>query len=132
MIPFGESPSQHENQERMGPNPYLVGLGIILLELSENQLFDEWLRDKNVEIPRENTIERSIRGKAWLEEIVARTRMSEQYAYVVQLCLTCAFNPVPRSQKLINEGFREAVYSQILVPLEKEYLNIKKDLEIVT
>ena len=79
----------------------------------------------------ENTIDKSILGKAWLEEIVARTRMSQEYAHVVQLCLTSAFYPVPSSTALVNERFREVVYHQILLPLEREYFQVKKELEIL-
>lgn len=131
-IPFPNVSSRRPNLGNLGPNPYLVGLGIILLELSENKSFDEWLSGRDDCIFPEDNIAKSMLGKAWLEEIVAGSRMSEQYTYVVQLCLTSTFCPVPSSTMLGNEGFREAVFCHILRPLEREYHNLTKELEFLT
>ena len=131
MISFQESPLTHENKDDLGPNPYLVGLGIILLELSEDKSFHEWLSRRNDNILPENTINKSILGQTWLKEILSRTRMSEQYIDIILLCLTSVFYPILPSTALDNEEFREAVYHKILLPLEKEYFKTGKELEIL-
>jgi hypothetical protein len=109
-----------------GQNPYLVALGIILLELSQKKLFSEWLDSKSISRP-DDIISKSARAWDWLRESLMGHghTISEDYAAVVQLCLFSTFNPVPRRVDLCDEEFREAVYRFILYPLEKEYMTVK-------
>jgi hypothetical protein len=46
MINFTNSSRCHDTQASFGPNPYLVALGIILLELSEKRSFLEWIKSR--------------------------------------------------------------------------------------
>lgn len=122
----------HKNKTSFGINPYLVGLGIILLELSENRSLHDWLKDRNDNTLPETILDRFVLGRKWLADAVGRKKMSDQYASVVQLCLNSTFDPVPSSTELDDEGFRKAVYDQILLPLGREYVNVKEKLQILT
>lgn len=132
MISFGGSLSVHKNKTSFGINSYLVGLGIILLELSENRSLHDWLKDRNDNTLPETILDKFVLGRKWLADAVGRKKMSDQYASVVQLCLNSTFDPVPSSTELDDEGFRKAVYDQILLPLGREYVNVKEKLQILT
>ena len=47
--------------------------------------------------------------------------MSEEYACAVQHCLSSVFIPVQLKKTLAEEGFREAVFRDIVHRLEREY-----------
>jgi hypothetical protein len=70
-------------------------------------------------------------GRAWLQENVTRRRISQEYAQVIQSCLTSAFFPVPSGMSLVDKDFREAVYHQIVIPLEREYLQVQNKLKLL-
>lgn len=124
IIKFDESlalsPTTHTNFL----NPYLVALGIILLELSEGISFLEWVSGRNdISLQTDDILNKADVASKWLEESKDAKHMSEAYAEVVRLCLECSFMPVqPKSQRtLSNERFREEVYRDVVQQLEKVY-----------
>jgi hypothetical protein len=130
MIKFGNSSPLDDVQGKFGPNPYLVALGIILLELAEKKCFLEWISHRNDINPPEKVVDRAIIAREWLSEALATRTVSDDYAAVVQICLLSSFTPVQLRTTLTNESFREAVCHQILTPLENEYSIVKKNFEM--
>jgi hypothetical protein len=128
-VSLQDAPSLHVNQSIFKVNPFLVGLGIILLELSVNMSFQEWrTRNKSTD----DTTDMASLGRAWLREISSRKGVSDEYALVVQRCLTSAFGTYTPTLELADSGFREIVYREILLPLEAEYIAVKEPLKIVS
>lgn len=123
IIKFDESSASSPNTHANFLNPYLVALGIILLELSEGIPFLEWINGRNdISLQSNDILNRADIASKWLEESKDAKHMSETYADVVRLCLECSFTLVQPSQRtLTNEKFREAVYRGVVQQLEKVY-----------
>jgi hypothetical protein len=120
IIQLGDSTAAQDGQVRFVLNPYLVSLGIILLELSERKSFHEWLKGRqNTTLP-DNVIGKATIAWDWFDE--ACWNMSEEYAIAVQYCLKSSFIPVQATKTLSDEGFREAVYRDIVSRLQREYI----------
>jgi len=128
MVNFDKSYQSISTQSSFGLNPYLVALGIILLELSERKSFIE--RINGNEDITDNVIAKAIVAFDWFEEV--RGDMSANYATVVHHCLKSSFIPVPAKMSLANEGFRGAVYRDIVQRLEAEYDTFTKPLQIIS
>lgn len=112
-------------------NPYLVHLGIILLELSERKSFHEWINSRINTVVPETVISKAMAALEWFQE-EAYWNMSEEYAIVVQHCLKSSFIPVQPNLSLVDEGFRDVVYRDIVHRLEKEYFTVMTPLKIST
>ena len=121
MINFDQPHALHHSPTKFGLNPYLVSLGIILLELSERKSFIEWLNGRDVTTPPEGVVDKAMTAYDWFEEVCIRRNMSERYANVVHLCLKSAFPSIQMRPTFADEGFRDAVYHEIVRPLEVEY-----------
>jgi hypothetical protein len=119
-IQLGESTAAQDDQVSFVLNPYLVSLGIILLELSERKSFHEWLRGRQDPGLPDNITGKAIIAWDWFDE--AYWNMSEEYAIAVQHCLKSSFIPVQAKKTLSDEGFREAVYRDIVSRLQREYI----------
>ena len=102
-----------------GLNPYLLALGIILIELSERKSFSQWIQENGSREVSDNVLEKAQIGWEWFDE--AYGNMSEEYACAVQHCLSCVFIPVQHKKTLADEGFREAVFRDVVHRLEREY-----------
>lgn len=110
-------------------NPYLVALGIILLELSERKSFSEWVDGRDdIQLQSHDVVDKARAGLVWLLEDGAYENMSEDYAQVVQQCLTCCFTPVQPRRTLTEEKFREVVYRDIVRRLEMEWVTVTTPL----
>lgn len=119
MVESCQSITSADTKRSFGPNPYLVALGIILLELSERKSFSLWIQEKGHYEFSDNVIEKAQIASEWLDE--AYGNMSEEYACAVQHCLSSVFIPVQPRKTLEDEGFREAVFRDIVHRLEREY-----------
>jgi len=103
-------------------NPYLVALGIVLLELSEGKLLEVWLKDRSdITFDGTNVLDRANAARTWLMEDAKTTNKIEAYAKVITRCLDCSFNPPVQIKTLTNASFREAVYRDIVFQLERMY-----------
>jgi len=129
-VKFATPPATEKRCDSFTPNPYLVALGIIFLELSQKKLFSGWLKTRNWDLPEE-VMNRANYAIAWLKEAFNQGKIDRSYATIVQRCLTSAFDPVVCSNSLEDEELREAVYHKILEPLKKEYLIAKNKLTII-
>jgi hypothetical protein len=131
MIKLGSGSVEVDDpQPTFALNPYLIALGILLLELSEKKSFVEWINSGHGSNRMDSIVERATIASLWLKEALGRRKMSDTYAAVVQLCLFSSFTPVQLSTSLEDEEFRNAVYRHILRPLEEEYEVVKEELEI--
>ena len=104
-------------------NPYLIGLGIVLLELLEGKSFVTWMNEvNNISLSSNDIKDKADAALRWLNEAKLRN-VGELYRYIVKLCLECSFTPAqPRSQRTFtNEKFRKTVYWAIVWPLQKLY-----------
>jgi hypothetical protein len=119
LIRFDESTRPFENPVDI-LNPYLVALGIVLLELWEWKSFQQWRKEAtHVTFPAENIIDVSRAAMIWLEEREGERKMSPAYANVVRCCLKCSFDPIQRT--LTDEEFQFAVYCDIVQTLDSVY-----------
>jgi hypothetical protein len=109
-----ESPERRNT----GPNPYLLNLGIILLELSQNRSFEDWLHDRGCEAPKD-ACEKLFMASEWLLENKTRHVVSPRYADVVEQSLLRLGSPS------LGDGTWEAVYKRILQPLKEELATVK-------
>jgi hypothetical protein len=108
---------------KTGPNPYLLGLGIILLELVWNKSFEKWLQEAHEDTNEDITSPKSKLwlGNKWLEQAKYHKLVSNEYADAVDRCFRGVCTPFVLNETLETPEFRKAVYSQIFLPLEKEY-----------
>lgn len=109
-------------------NPYLVALGIILLELSERKSFLEWTHENGIECDSDDVIDKAMAAFKWFGQSYGN--MSEDYAIAVQHCLNSSFTPVQPNTTLADPGFRHAVYRDIVQRLEKEYFKFTTHIRV--
>jgi hypothetical protein len=105
-------------------NPYLVGLGIILLELSEQKPFDHWIRDKQLgpsDVGRDIEIRAEL-AWTWLKEIAQMKLGGSRYKAVVRRCLesTSTLNECDETG-MFSESTRKAIYREVVHELEIIY-----------
>jgi hypothetical protein len=126
MIQLGKPNSSWGETPKAFINPYLVALGIILLELSERKSFSEWIDGRDdIQL---HVVDEARVGLFWLLDDGAYENMSEDYAQVVQQCLTCSFTPVQPRRMLTDEEFREVAYRDIVRRLEMEWFTVTTPL----
>ncbi len=102
------------------PNPNLLDLGILLLELYFGQNIEQkrHLDDMTDGQPNSNTDLNTARN--WLYES-HQLSMSSRYWHATRCCIDVyTFDPMPKNLDLEDAGFREAVYQQVVSPLEEE------------
>jgi hypothetical protein len=102
------------------PNPTLLDLGIVLLELYFGQPIEQKRQPEDLAANghvHANTDLYTARN--WLDESY-QTNMSLRYWSAVKHCIDYVFQPMPRSLDLLDETFREAVYTKVVLPLEEE------------
>jgi len=104
-------------------NPYLVALGIMLLELSEGKSFAEWISEKHISIEADDVQDKASVAWKWVDQDAKLRNVGPVYGKVIKRCLECSFTSVqPLSHKNLDYGpFREAVYSDVVHPLEMIY-----------
>jgi hypothetical protein len=112
-------------------NPYIVHLGIVLLELSQGKLFAEWVHGRNDITLRPNDIkDKASAALKWLKEGAIFKNVGEAYPQVVELCLECSFSPVQSQNTLSNEKFRSLVCRDVVEKLEDIYRTVTDPLKL--
>jgi hypothetical protein len=104
-------------------NPYLVALGIILLELSEGKSFAKWISEKQIHIEPDDVQDKASVAWKWVDEDAKLRNVGPVYGKIIKRYLECSFTSVqPQNYKNLDyEPFREAVSSDIVHPLEMIY-----------
>jgi len=119
MVQSNEPVISPEARSAFGPNPYLLALGIILLELSERKSFSQWIEEKGYSEVSDNVLEKAQIAWEWFD--AAYGNMSGEYARAVEHCLSSVFVDLQHKKTLTDEGFRDAVFRDIVQRLEREY-----------
>ena len=123
IINFGESPVSSNPDDTL--NPYLVSLGIILLELLEGKTFFQWLSERNdINIQTDDIKDRASAAWKWLTENAKLRFGGETYHAVVKRCLQCSFasiQPQKYQKNLCDETFRDAFYREVVHELKSIY-----------
>jgi hypothetical protein len=102
------------------PNLSVLSLGIMLLELwfatpiEARRLPSDLVDGKPNSSTDLAVAERWVKENANLEDIPAG------YWQAVSSCIYCFFQPMPRDKSLENPDFREAIWQNVVVPLERE------------
>ena len=95
-------------------NESMFNLGVILLELSFGKSLDQLKIEEDPDIYTEYAIARRLVDTLADEE-------SPGYANAAWACIYCDFGSKVKSPSLDNEAFRQAVYDDVVVPLEEEW-----------
>lgn len=132
MSKIGYSLPSCHTQVRLGVHPYLLALGIMLVELSERRPFSHWV-SSSYAIPPENLMDKAKAAWEWFEE-EASGNMSSQYATAVKHCLNSSYmgSFLPKRMTLMDEGFRDAVYREVVCRLEKAYIEFTEPINVTT
>jgi len=119
VVQSNQSLTTPEPRPAFGPNPYLLSLGIVLLELSERKPFSQWIQEMGYSEVSDNVLEKARIAWEWFD--AAYGNMSEEYARAVEHCLSSVFVALQHKKTLTDEGFRDAVFRDIVQRLEREY-----------
>jgi hypothetical protein len=104
-----------------GPNPYLVNLGIVLLELAEQLTFESWADTRNYGIPADNdNIRQACLGDTWAEQALSNKVISPRYAAIVKRCLWGCAGHRQVSQTVDSFELWHTVYFEVFEPLREE------------
>jgi hypothetical protein len=108
-----------------GQHPDLVTLGIVLMELSQNKCLRQWCEENfqnNLADDDSSLVRKVDAAWKWYEQEVSwRMEWNIEYCTAIKLCLDARFlgNFTPQRMTLKDKGFREAIYRQIVVRLQK-------------
>jgi hypothetical protein len=102
-------------------NPYLVALGIILIELWIGKSFAEWLNENNKPFVPNSITEKARLAEEWLVTREVLRNMPSEYSQIVQSCLHCSFSIVQPTRTLSDGKFRAVVYNDVVRRLEAVY-----------
>jgi hypothetical protein len=102
------------------PNLSVLSLGIMLLELwfatpIEARRLPSDLADGKPNSSTDLTV-----AERWVKENANLEDMPAGYWQAVSSCIYCFFQPMPRDKSLENPDFREAIWQNVVVPLERE------------
>lgn len=105
---------------RIHPNAGVLALGILLLEIEENSTIEsKWEPDDLDEEGKPTVNTNFFTASKWLESIVDEVYQNSRKA--VDACLKCDFyDPDAGKPSLDDPSFRQAVYENIVRPLEIE------------
>jgi hypothetical protein len=114
-----DPPEDVDRFVRIHPNPSVLALGILLLEIElrssieSQRTEDDYSVDGRVDCNTDYfTADRLLK-----EDIMD---VYDGYKGAIQACLTCNFVDHEKSLSLDDHGFRQAVYEHIVLPLEEE------------
>jgi len=113
-------------------SPYIVELGILLLELSQGRTFQEWVMERGDITLRPHDIkDRAAGALAWLEGDSRFPCVGPAYPEIIELCLKCSFTPVQAKDRrtLRDEVFRQVVYRDVVKKLESMYYTMTNPLK---
>ena len=102
-------------------NEALFNLGVLLLELSYGKSLDDFKSAEDPPIFTEYAIARRL-----VEDLTEEA--ASGYVDAVRACIFCDFRTKINSMSLDNDSFRQAVYNDVVVPLEEEWKHWNKRL----
>jgi hypothetical protein len=107
-------PTRHQN-------PALLDLGILLLELYFGQSIEQKRHPDDMGSDGQVNSNTDLNtARNWLQESY-QLSMSSRYWHATRRCIDVyTFDPMPKNLDLEDAGFLEAVYQQVVVPLEEE------------
>lgn len=119
---IGESRKTYRTLVPTGHHPDLISLGIVLIELSENKSIFRWYEERFGTSLPDNMLANVEAAWQWFEEEVSwGMEWNQYYCKAIKLCLIAHFlgHFTPQRMTFTDDGFREAVYRQILLRLQK-------------
>jgi hypothetical protein len=126
---FDASLRETSRTSQLGPNPYLVGLGIVLLELAQQLTFESWVCHQNYELPAHNdNIRKAYLGDLWADHARSNKIISNRYAGVVKRCLWGCASQRQIAQTIDSFQLWHTVYFEIFQPLREELSKATDDL----
>ena len=128
---LSETPQSKTKIESL--NPYLVGLGIILLELSEGKSFAQWISErKDITVQTGDIQDKASVAWKWVKEDARLRCGGPVYRKVIERCLECSFTSTHplNHQTLDSAHLREAIYEDVVHPLEKIFNAFTNPLEL--
>jgi len=102
------------------PNLSVLSLGIMLLELWFATPIESRRLPSDLVDGQPNSSTDLAVAERWVKENVNLENMPAGYWQAVSSCIYCFFQPMPRDKSLENPDFREAVWQNIVVPLDRE------------
>jgi hypothetical protein len=105
-------------------NPYLVGLGVILLQLSEGKSLLQWVDERDdISGLQDEIEEKASAAWTWLTEDAKLKLGGPGFGKIIKQCLQCTFPSIrPQENKtLSDDDFRGMVYHNVVDELEKIY-----------
>jgi hypothetical protein len=102
------------------PNLSVLSLGIMLLELwFATPIEDRRLPGDLVDGKPNSSTDLTV-AERWVKENAGLEDMPAGYWQAVSSCIYCFFQPMPRDKSLENPDFRQAIWQNVVVPLERE------------
>jgi hypothetical protein len=108
-------------------NPYLVGLGILLLEIAEEKSFEQWIREEGTSLDC-RTEEHAALAWRWLKKESTKIRLGgDKYGEVIEKCLISRVTFSQEEGRLSIES-RAGIYRDVVQELEIIYDMFTGDL----
>lgn len=102
------------------PNLSVLSLGIMLLELWFATPIEARRLPSDLVDGKPNSSTDLTVAERWVQENANLEDMPAGYWQAVSSCIYCFFQPMPRVKRLEDPDFREAIWQNVVVPLEKE------------
>ena len=112
---------------RIHPNPSVLALGILLLEIELNESIEEYRDAEGTEKLPQSYLTQSNADLFIAQQLIdpnsqnhVLDRIVDRYQAAISACLYCNFVEEGSPTSLEDEDFRQAVYANIVRPLEDE------------
>jgi hypothetical protein len=102
------------------PNLSVLSLGIMLLELWFATPIESRRLNSDLVEGRVNSSTDLAVAERWVKENANLEDMPWGYWQAVKSCIYCFFEPMPRNKSLEDPDFRDAVWHNVVIPLERE------------
>ena len=102
------------------PNLSVLSLGIMLLELWFATPIEARRLPSDLVDGKPNSSTDLTVAERWVKENANLEDMPAGYWQAVCSCIYCFFQPMPRDKSLENQDFREAIWRNVVMPLERE------------
>lgn len=119
--PTSTSPVETSDNFYRHPNPALLSLGILLLELYLSKPIESLWEMDDTENGMEGINTNWITAEKLLDKM--GDDLYEGYRNAIQACLKIDYVGVEDSMSLDDEGFRKLVFERVVIPLEDELNN---------
>ncbi len=108
--------------DRLIPNKILFGLAIMLIELCLGKTLEEMRQSspgESTEFRKTTLLDDFETANQLLDSVYLKS--GSNYGDVVQRCLKCEFNIMPKEKQMGFERFRHLFYEGVVAPLEENY-----------